>query len=235
METAVNYSELRQDNAPPWRTFALGVVFALSVAVTLMWLVMQAPASDIITLVSTLSVTSVASLALGYLLYRRGWSRSPSLGRTLIFTYAWSAILILVNAWFMLSQMYFNEHDLLLTGVLLLFAVIISTTFGVFVAASVSDSMKQIAYCAQQIAEGNLDARVSVTGRDEVASVGQAFNRMAAQLQEGAAQREELEGLRRDLIAWTSHDLRTPLTSIRALIEALHDGVVDDADTVRRY
>ncbi|GJM43067.1 MAG: hypothetical protein DHS20C20_33490 [Ardenticatenaceae bacterium] len=41
--------------------------------------------------------------------------------------------------------------------------------------------------------------------------------------------------MRKDLIAWTSHDLRTPLTSIRAMIEALHDGVVDDPTMVSRY
>ena len=49
------------------------------------------------------------------------------------------------------------------------------------------------------------------------------------------AQRSELETLRRDLIAWTSHDLRTPLTSIRAMVEALHDGMVNDPATVQRY
>jgi signal transduction histidine kinase len=37
------------------------------------------------------------------------------------------------------------------------------------------------------------------------------------------------------LIAWVSHDLRTPLTSIRAILEALGDGVVDEPETVRRY
>ncbi|MCA9967947.1 MAG: hypothetical protein KC423_27065, partial [Anaerolineales bacterium] len=60
-------------------------------------------------------------------------------------------------------------------------------------------------------------------------------NMMAAQLQATERKREELEQMRRNFIAWTSHDLRTPLTSIRAMVEALHDGVVDDPATVRRY
>jgi len=235
METAVLQPNNTRSSPLPWRTFALGIAFALIVAVLLMRLLMQAPTSDITTLVSTLSVTSILSLALGYVLYRGGWSRSPSLGRTLIFTYAWSAILILINVWIMLSQMYFSEHDLVLSGVLLLFAVIISTTFGVFVAASVSDGMKQLTYCTDQIAKGNFDARVAISGKDEVSQVGIAFNDMASQLQEAAKQRAELDRLRQDLIAWTSHDLRTPLTSIRAMIEALHDGVVDQPDTVQRY
>ncbi len=235
METAVSQPNNVRSSPLPWRTFAMGVGFALIVAVLLMRLLMQAPASDIATLASTLTITSVLSLAAGYMLYRGGWSRSPSLRRTLIITYAWSAILVLVNVWIMLSQMYFSPHDLVLSGVLLLFAVIISTTFGVFVAASVSDGMQQLTYCTDQIAKGNLDARVTISGKDEVAQVGMAFNDMANQLQEAAKQREELDRLRQDLIAWTSHDLRTPLTSIRAMIEALHDGLVDEPDTVQRY
>ena len=41
--------------------------------------------------------------------------------------------------------------------------------------------------------------------------------------------------MRRDLIAWVSHDLQTPLASVRAIIEALADGMVDDPETVQRY
>ncbi len=45
----------------------------------------------------------------------------------------------------------------------------------------------------------------------------------------------ELERLRTDLIAWVSHDLQTPLASIRAILEALYDGVVEEPETVSRY
>jgi signal transduction histidine kinase len=45
----------------------------------------------------------------------------------------------------------------------------------------------------------------------------------------------ELERLRADLIAWVGHDLQTPLASMRAILEALEDGVVDDPQTVKRY
>jgi signal transduction histidine kinase len=58
---------------------------------------------------------------------------------------------------------------------------------------------------------------------------------MAAQLQAGAEKQQEVENLRRDLIAWVGHDLQTPLASIRAIVEALADGVVDDPETVQRY
>jgi len=153
-----------------------------------------------------------------------------------VLTYGWAAIVILANVWIMSERMFLNnEHDLILSGVLLVFAAIIATTFGIFVAASVTDGLRQLAQTAHQIAEGNLKARVSISGRDEVAMVGNTFNEMAAQLQQAAQEREELERMRKDLIAWTSHDLRTPLTSIRAMIEALHDGVVNDPVMVQRY
>jgi signal transduction histidine kinase len=88
---------------------------------------------------------------------------------------------------------------------------------------------------AQSLAEGDLTARVAVNGRDEVAQVGLAFNEMAGQLQQVDRQRNELDTLRRDLIAWASHDLRTPLTGIRVRVEALNDGLVADAATQQRY
>jgi signal transduction histidine kinase len=80
-----------------------------------------------------------------------------------------------------------------------------------------------------------LDARASVQGRDELAHLASTFNQMAVQLQAAARKQQELESLRKDLIAWVGHDLRTPLASIRAIVEALADGVVEEPDTVQRY
>jgi signal transduction histidine kinase len=196
---------------------------------------MQPPSSEMRALITTLSITSLISLGVGYLLYRRGWARSVSLMRTLTFTYIWAALLTLINVGIMQRQMFVSEHDLQLSGLLLLFAAIIAMTFGLFVSASVTDGLRQLASTAQQLAGGDLSARVEVSGKDEVAQVGHAFNQMARQLQEVDQQRTELENLRRDLIAWASHDLRTPLTSIRVRVEALNDGLVEDPETVQRY
>jgi signal transduction histidine kinase len=199
-----------------------------------MWL-MKPPFEELASLVGTLAVTSILTLALGYFLYRRGWTRSPSIGLTLVLTYIWAAVVTLFNVWLMARLMFINDHDLTLAGILLLFAALIATTFGIFVAASVTDGLRQLSRAANRLAEGDLKARTPVEGQDEIAQVSIAFNEMANQLEKTAREREELENLRRDLIAWTSHDLRTPLTSIRAMIEALHDGVVNDEETRQRY
>jgi two-component system sensor histidine kinase BaeS len=219
----------------PWLILVAGAVFALTVAASLFLVLMQPPTSEMRALITVLSITSLLSLGIGYILYRRGWARSGSLMRTLTLTYIWAALLTLINVGIMQQQMFVSEHDLQLSGLLLLFAAIIAMTFGLFVSASVTDGLRQLASTAQQLAEGDLSARVQVSGKDEVAQVGLAFNEMARQLQEVDQQRTELENLRRDLIAWTSHDLRTPLTSIRVRVEALNDGVVEDTGSVQRY
>jgi signal transduction histidine kinase len=62
-----------------------------------------------------------------------------------------------------------------------------------------------------------------------------AFNDMAQQLEASFHRERELEQARRDLITTVSHDLRTPISSIRAMIESINDGVVDDEETIHRY
>jgi signal transduction histidine kinase len=57
----------------------------------------------------------------------------------------------------------------------------------------------------------------------------------SARLAEARAAAAALESSRRELVAWVSHDLRTPLAGIRAMVEALEDGIVDDPETVARY
>jgi signal transduction histidine kinase len=211
------------------------VILALIAAGLIMVWLMQPPLSELATLIRTLALTSMISLALGFVVYRAGLARSPSLQLSLALSYLLAALLIFVNVLVMAGQMFFSPHDLALSIVLLVFALMIATTFGFFVASTVTNSLRVLASRAEAIAAGDLGAHVPVTGRDEVAQVSLAFNEMADQLQQAERQREELEVLRRDFIAWTSHDLRTPLTSIRALIEALYDGVVSDTETVQRY
>jgi signal transduction histidine kinase len=183
----------------------------------------------------TLAITCVVTVGLGYWLYRRGWARSSSLMWTLIGAYVWAALVALLTVWVMQRQMFFSEHDLILSGVLLLFAAIIATTYALFIAASVTESLRRMAGAADSLAGGDLESRVTVTGRDEVARLAESFNQMADRLQETAERRRELDALRRNLIAWTSHDLRTPLTGSRVRVEALRDGLVTDAESTQRY
>ncbi|MDH2425698.1 HAMP domain-containing sensor histidine kinase [Sphaerisporangium sp. TRM90804] len=69
----------------------------------------------------------------------------------------------------------------------------------------------------------------------ELSTISQALDQAYERLREGRERERALEGARRELVAWVSHDLRTPLAGMRAMVEALEDGVVTDDATVRRY
>jgi nitrogen fixation/metabolism regulation signal transduction histidine kinase len=86
---------------------------------------------------------------------------------------------------------------------------------GYLLSSTVIERVRALKQAAGALARGDLQARVPVTGRDEIASLAGAFNQMAAQLQASDTKQHEAERLRTDLIAWVGHDLQTPLASIR--------------------
>ena len=65
-------------DASPWIVLVVGVGLALILAALVMTIMMRPPLSELATLVGTLGVTSVLSLTVGFFLYRRGWTSSPS-------------------------------------------------------------------------------------------------------------------------------------------------------------
>jgi signal transduction histidine kinase len=84
------------------------------------------------------------------------------------------------------------------------------------------------------VGEGRRDVRIRTGGADELAELAASANWMIGQLAERKAERDAAEQARRDLVAAVSHDLRTPLTSLRLLVAAVEDELVDP-DTRRRY
>jgi signal transduction histidine kinase len=110
-----------------------------------------------------------------------------------------------------------------------------AAVLGAFLSSGVIDRIRQLETASRRIERGELTARAALLGSDELAALGDAFNRMAAQLETAAARQAELERMRRDLVAWAGHDLQTPLTSIRAILEAVADGVIDDPATRQQY
>jgi signal transduction histidine kinase len=131
--------------------------------------------------------------------------------------------------------MFISGHDLSLLLTMLTFAAALSVGFGLLYAMPLSSRIERVRAGTQRIAGGELGSEVKVEGHDEVAGLAADFNRMARALEEAAQRERGIEKSRRDLVAAVSHDLRTPLASTRALIEALADGVADDPETERRY
>jgi Signal transduction histidine kinase len=89
---------------------------------------------------------------------------------------------------------------------------------GIIMARMLAAPLNRLAYAAQRLAEGDLTQRAPVAGPSEVAGVAEAFNTMAASL-------EQAEQARRRLIADIAHELRTPLSVIQGNLRALLDDV----------
>jgi signal transduction histidine kinase len=88
---------------------------------------------------------------------------------------------------------------------------------------------------AARLAQGDLDARVGAVGSGEVAHLARTIDYMADRVQMAFTRERELEAGRRQLLAAVSHDLRTPLATTRAMVEAITEGVLSEPDEVRHY
>jgi len=79
--------------------------------------------------------------------------------------------------------------------------------------------LRRLTQAAQRLAPGNLGQRVPITNVGEIGTLGRAFNAMAAGL-------DRSEHLRRQLVSDIAHELRTPLATVQAYLDALQDGVL---------
>jgi signal transduction histidine kinase len=104
------------------------------------------------------------------------------------------------------------------------------------VARTTGRDLRTLTDTARRLGEGDLDARVGATAAGpELDTLARTLDEMADRVQAAGERERQVEATRRDLMTAVSHDLRTPLSSLRAMIEAIDDGVVDDAPSLRRY
>lgn len=88
---------------------------------------------------------------------------------------------------------------------------------------------------AQRIREGNLDQDIFCQGTEELEKVCDTFNEMQHQLKENAKKNEKYERERKEMLAGISHDLRTPLTSIKSYVKGLQDDIAKTPDKQKEY
>jgi len=99
-------------------------------------------------------------------------------------------------------------------------AALASIALAMLLARMLARPLAEVGRAARRIAAGEYAARVPRGGPEELASLSDSFNQMAASL-------ERQEQMRRDFIANAAHELRTPLTNLQGYLEALRDGVIE--------
>ena len=130
--------------------------------------------------------------------------------------------------------MFVSAHDAFVMGLLLVFAGGLTAYSASVLAGGVMADIEAVRDGVRAVGEGRRDLEIRTDGRDELAELAAAANLMAGQLRDREAERDTAEAARRDLIAAVSHDLRTPLTSLRLLADAIEDELVDP-ETRQRY
>ncbi len=229
---ATDYPSNRMWSGPQ---VVLGAIlaFAIVIALALVWLGVSR--SEFQDLIVYLLFSSAFSGLLGYLAYRWAESGKRSIRTKILLAYGVGVGIVIVNIFVTAQLMFLNSHDMSLLILLLVFGAVLSISIGASIAGRMTRAVRQLAEGAQRVSTGDLATRVEVVTNDELADLALSFNAMVANVSESEELLRRAEESRRDLVAAVSHDLRTPLTAIRAMLEALSDGVVDDPATVRRY
>jgi signal transduction histidine kinase len=133
------------------------------------------------------------------------------------------------------NQMFISEHDLGALAVVLVAAGTITVAIALVLGDRVAGASRTLAATARRIGSGDFSPGDQPVAPEEFTTLAAELETMSHRLEESLERERALEGSRRELVAWVSHDLRTPLAGIRAMAEALEDGVVSDPETVARY
>ncbi|MFH1846297.1 MAG: ATP-binding protein [Candidatus Omnitrophota bacterium] len=113
--------------------------------------------------------------------------------------------------------------------------IFLSLIIGYFISKSISRPIRRMEEAAQSITQGDLTRRVDIRTKDELGRLAGSLNQMADKLQAKMENLEKVNTLKTDFVANVSHELKTPLTSIRGFIETLEDGALEDKENARRF
>lgn len=141
---------------------------------------------------------------------------------------------VLVAVWVGAEAMFVSHHDALVVSVMTAVGGIVAVRAGQLLAGGVLRDVQALRDGLQAVGDGERDVQIVAGGRDELADLTRAANATIAKLGEEERARDAADGARRSLVAAVSHDLRTPLASLRLLVESVEDGVAT-GETRARY
>ena len=104
-----------------------------------------------------------------------------------------------------------------------IFVVVLLGAIAWLVVRQVVTPVRLAARIAERLAAGQLQERMKVSGEDDIARLGESFNKMARSLQVQIQQLEELSRMQRRFVSDVSHELRTPLTTVRMAADVIHE------------
>ncbi|WP_020013018.1 sensor histidine kinase [Promicromonospora sukumoe] len=193
---------------------------------------MMLSGGDLLLILGTAAVCTAVTTVLALVILRRLRQRSVTAPFVVLVVAAVASIVCSTVA--ISALMYLSLHDLQVMLWVVGLSALLSLAATIVTARAVSRSFAQLGQAVERVGHGVVVGPEAYEGRelaDLSAQLAVASERLAA----ARAEIEQLDAARRQFFAWISHDLRTPLTGVSALAEALDDGAVaDPADYVRR-
>ena len=106
---------------------------------------------------------------------------------------------------------------------------------GWIISSSILKPLQELNSATKKIMDGNYEFAFNYKNNDEMGDLCAAFDLMREQLKMSLEKQAALEYSRKELIAGISHDLRTPMSSIKGYVEGLQDGIIHDRERFNRY
>jgi signal transduction histidine kinase len=210
---------------------------AIAVALLLAEILLSPPRRDLVELASYLALSGLITVVLSAVLTRalERYARLTLVARFVLVTVVGSAVLV-VNILVLARLMFIStDHDLRLLLSVAAFSAIVAVGYAVWAAYGPLGRIAEVNRAIRELAAGRVGEVVSVPGDDEVALLARDLNILSRRLADAESERRSLDAERRELTAAISHDLRTPLSTIRAMVDAMADGVVTEPVDMKRY
>lgn len=158
-----------------------------------------------------------------------------SLSRQFTLVVAIAVAPVLVALVIVSALMVLSDHGAVLVAAIVIAAGVVAAAGAKLVSNGILHDVETVRDGLRAVGRGERSVSIETTAGDELAELAQAANAMIADLRSEEAARDQSDRARRDLVAAVSHDLRTPITSLRLLAEAVGDDIVVDPETRRGY
>lgn len=212
---------------------------ALGIATLWLVIVLRPTRDDLSQMIWWLVVSGVISIAIGALTF---WLVDVAHLGSVRLKFALPSLLaglvIALNILLAAHMMFITNADAQMLIAFLVFGESVALALSSSLVGTMSQAISRIALGARHLAAGEYQTRIKQAhfgGIKEFEQLAQDLNVMAESVQGAFVTRDVAEAQRRQVVAAISHDVRTPLTIMRAMIEAIDDGVVTDPEIVLRY
>jgi signal transduction histidine kinase len=198
---------------------------------------MTAPSHGGVTLLVLAAVIVATVVGTEFVMRSRRRGAGGSLSRQLAIVIALVIVPLLVALVILGVLMFVSGTDAALVALIVIVTGILGVSTARRLAMAVAADVATIRDGLIKVGDGDRSLRLDVPGADELRDLAEAANVMIEALASEEEARDQSDTARRHLIAAASHDLRTPITSLRLLVEAIDDEVVEGAvrrDYVRR-